>query len=286
MPDGTKIIRESDTTATVQTPGKRPKVVHKGDLARSAQMPILSLLDFAARKTLPGKTPPKRPDVNLQLARMLSIHKRDSQAKIEGVTKIRKRADITSKRRAAKRDQATSSGNDTVGPSNAPQQHPPQQRTISEKVATKQQTPDDPNEMIDYHSFVGSGVHSIKSFTGSEIDDLLKTPPGGATVPLQQPTSGATAPLQQPETGASSPLQQQETGANSPLHDNNESSPNSGAAGPLQSEDNGAVAPNQSTPISTTNEERESSDTAQLQQHRESSVTAQGGGRNATQYAQ
>ena len=174
MPDGTKIVRESDTTATVQTPGKMPKVIHKGDLARTAQMPKLSLLEFAARKTLPGKTPPKRPDVNLQLARLLSIHKRDSQAKIEGVTKIRKRANITTKRqtaKAAKRGQPSASSDPNVaGPSSSA---PPPKRTISERVANKPPTPEDPNELLDHDSFHGSVVGSIKQFTGSEIDELL-----------------------------------------------------------------------------------------------------------------
>ena len=137
-------------------------------------MPKLSLLEFAARKTVPGKTPPKRPDVNLQLARLLSIHKRDSQAKIEGVTKIRKRADITTKRqtaKAARRGQASTSNNpNAAGPSSSAPQPQPPQRTISERVANKQPTPEDPNELLDYHSFVGSGVGSLREFTGSEID--------------------------------------------------------------------------------------------------------------------
>ena len=98
MPDGTKIVRESDSTATIQAPGKQPKVVHKVDLAKAAKLPKLNLGDFTARKTLPGRTSPKQPDVNLQLARIMSIHKRDSQAKIAGQSKIRKRGDITQKR--------------------------------------------------------------------------------------------------------------------------------------------------------------------------------------------
>ena len=77
---------------------KCQKVVHNGDLAKAAQLPKINLGDFAAWKTLPGSTPPKRPDVNLQLARIMSIHKRDSQAKIAGQSKIRKRGDITQKR--------------------------------------------------------------------------------------------------------------------------------------------------------------------------------------------
>ena len=96
MPDGTRVIRESNKTATLQTAGSTTKVIHKGDFANVTKRTKVHLGDFTARKNTPGHTPPKR-DVNLELARILAIHKRDAQMKIKGVTTIRKSDDIKQK---------------------------------------------------------------------------------------------------------------------------------------------------------------------------------------------